>query len=97
MIRSNPGLILIKNGTILNKWSDADLPNEYALHDKLENIDLGKQKTESSLHTIGYVFLWFVFPLLLVLGLDILVIKRRERKQAEKLAADKAADKSTAE
>ena len=28
MVRSNPGLILIKNGTILNKWSDEDIPDE---------------------------------------------------------------------
>ena len=32
------------------------------------------------MHTIGYVFLWFAIPLLLVLGLDILVVKRREKK-----------------
>ncbi len=44
MIRSNPGLMLIKEGTILNKWSDEELPDEYVLTDKLENLELGKQK-----------------------------------------------------
>ena len=47
MVRSNPGLILIKNGTILNKWSDEDIPDEYVLTDKLENLPLGKQKVSS--------------------------------------------------
>lgn len=86
IVRSNPGLILIKNGTILNKWGDSDLPDEYVLSDKLENLALGKKKQESDSHTIGYVFLWFALPLLLVLGLDVLVIKRREKRQARKMA-----------
>ena len=81
MVRSNPGLMLIKNGTILNKWSDEDIPDEYVLTDKLENLPLGQQKLESDFHTVGYVFLWFVIPLLLVLGVDVLVIRRRERKK----------------
>lgn len=97
MLRSNPGLMLIKNGTILNKWSDADLPDEYALYDKLENIDLGKQKTESRLYIMGNVLLWFALPLLLVLGLDILVIKRRERIRAKKLMAEESLDRSSVE
>ena len=76
--------ILIKNGTILNKWSDEDIPDEYVLTDKLENLSLGKQKVSSDTHTVGYVFLWFVIPLLLVLGVDVLVVRRRERKNAKR-------------
>lgn len=81
MIRSNPGLMLIKDGTILNKWSDGELPDEYALTDKLGKIDLGVQKPRSDLRAVTSVFLWFAIPLLLVLGLDILVVKRLERKR----------------
>ena len=80
MIRSNPGLMLIRNGVILNKWNDADLPDEYALTGKLETLELGKLKKVTDSYTIGYVFLWFAIPLLFVLGMDILVVKRREKK-----------------
>lgn len=58
IIRSNPGLLLIKDGTILNKWSDNQLPDEYVLNDSLDKLELGKQKQENKLHTIGYVLLW---------------------------------------
>lgn len=80
IIRSNPGLLLIKDGTILNKWSDNQLPDEYVLNDSLDKLELGQQKQENKLHTIGYVLLWFIVPLTLVVGIDILIIKRRERK-----------------
>jgi len=84
IIRSNPGLLLIKDGTILNKWSDNQLPDEYVLNDSLDKLELGQQKQENNLHTIGYVLLWFIVPLTLVIGIDILVIKRRERKSKER-------------
>nr|WP_302828941.1 BT_3928 family protein [uncultured Bacteroides sp.] len=81
IIRSNPGLLLIKDGTILNKWSDTRLPDEYVLTDSLDKIELGQQKLENNWHTIGYVLLWFIIPLTMVICVDILVIKRRERKR----------------
>lgn len=80
IIRSNPGLLLIKDGTILNKWSDNRLPDEYVLTDSLDKLELGLQKQENNWHTVGYVLLWFIVPLLMVIGVDILVIKRRERR-----------------
>lgn len=46
IIRSNPGLLLIKDGTILNKWSDNQLPDEYVLNDSLDKLELGQQKQE---------------------------------------------------
>lgn len=84
IVRSNPGLLLIKDGTILNKWSDARLPDEYVLNGGLDGLELGQQKHENNLRTIGYVLLWFIVPLTLVLGVDISVIKRRERKSRER-------------
>ena len=88
IIRSNPGMLLIKGGVILNKWSDNQLPDEYVLVDALDKLPLGQQKPVSDVRTIFYVVLWFVIPLLLVLGIDVLIVKRREKKQAATQESD---------
>ena len=81
IVRSNPGLLLIKGGTILNKWSDSNLPDEYVLTDALEKIPLGQQKAVNVWETIGKVLLWFMIPLFLILLLDQLFVKRRIRRK----------------
>jgi hypothetical protein len=83
MIRSNPGLILIRKGTVLNKWSDNDLPDEYVLTDRLEKLPLGKQQEVSDRKTVAYVCFWFFIPLAVVVILDILIVRRKMNKKKE--------------
>ena len=81
----------------MNKWSDAQLPDEYVLNGGLDGLELGQQKQENNLRTIGYVLLWFIVPLTLVLGVDISVIKRRERKSKERQPSQSPNNQSDSE
>lgn len=83
IIRSNPGLLLMRNGVILNKWSNNYLPDEYVLTAPLDRLELGKQKEVNDLRTLAYVLLWFILPLSLVVGVDMLLVNRRKRKTPE--------------
>lgn len=88
IIRSNPGLMLIKDGIILNKWSDNQIPDEYVLTDSLDKLEVGQLKQVNNGRTIGYVLLWFVIPLLMVIGVDILVVRRRMKKRERQAAQE---------
>lgn len=77
IVRANPGLMLLKGGVILNKWSGRSLPDEYTLTDTLENIPAGQLNRKNDPRTVGMVLLWFVVPLSLFLGLDLLFIRKR--------------------
>ena len=67
MVRSNPGLVLLKGGVVINKWSVADIPDEYQLMGELEYLPLGKINKQSFVYQLFYVVVWFIFPLLLML------------------------------
>ena len=66
MIRSNPGLLLLKNGIIIRKWSYNRLPDEYALDRPLEELELGRLAEDSVAKKIALIFMWYVLPLLLL-------------------------------
>lgn len=80
MIRSNPGLILLKKGVVLNKWGVNDLPDEYQLTDRLENLPIAQLNQSSLLKKIASVVCWFIMPLFLVCMVD-LQIERKKKKQ----------------
>jgi triosephosphate isomerase len=83
IVRANPGLVLMKDGTILNKWNSRKLPDEYVLTDSLDNLELGKVQFANHLQKIGGALLWFIFPLLLMLGVDVFLVKRSARSAKE--------------
>ena len=66
VIRSNPGLLLLKDGVIIRKWSHNNLPNETDLTKPLEATELGQLPTETVTSKILWILTWFVLPLVLL-------------------------------
>ena len=64
MIRSNPGLILLKDGTIIGKWSHNALPQTDDLTAPLEQLPIGKAQNDSTPERLLIVLLTFFVPLI---------------------------------
>ena len=63
MIRSNPGLILLKDGTIIGKWSHNALPQTDDLTAPLQQLTIGKAQNDSTTKRLLIVLLTFFMPL----------------------------------
>jgi len=66
MIRSNPGLMLMKDGQVIRKWSHNALPDETEFAGRLEDIELGHLPSDNVAQKILWILTWFVLPLVLL-------------------------------
>ncbi len=85
VIRSNPGLLLLKNGVIIRKWSHNRLPDEYELTERLDKLAIGQMSEDSAARKVAFILTWYVLPLLLLTIADRLWawshwLRRREEK-----------------
>ena len=89
MIRSNPGLMLLKDGKVIRKWSHNRLPREEALNKQLQFLEIGKMPEDSVPQKVLTILLWYVLPLLLLTLADRLWMWSNWLKNKDKDNKDK--------
>lgn len=82
IIRSNPGLLLIKDGIIINKWPDSEVPDESILTKSVEDLNLNiisdvKQREQRILINILSIF---IVPIIIIAILDIVLYHRKKEE-----------------
>lgn len=70
VIRSNPGLLLLKDGVVIGKWSHNDLPELNYKSPRLEDTEYGHIPERSVMSRISKILLWYILPLLLLTFAD---------------------------
>ena len=89
MIRSNPGLMLLKDGKVIRKWSHNRLPSEEVLTKQLQFLEIGQMPEDSVPQKILTILLWYVLPLLLLTLADRLWMWSKWLKKKDKDNKDK--------
>ncbi len=85
--RSNPTLLLLKDGRVLRKWSHWDFPDDEVLCGPLESLPEGKPDIIHKERRIGMVLLWLAVPLFVLTFFDRITalllfgIRRWKRKK----------------
>ena len=90
MIRSNPGLILLKDGTIIGKWSHNQLPATEELTANPDKLPIGQQQDDGVTRKLIKVLLTFLLPLAVLTIADRIWawskwVRNKEKKESDKI------------
>jgi uncharacterized membrane protein YphA (DoxX/SURF4 family) len=77
IIRSNPGLMLIKDAVIINKWPDRKIPGEEELLVPLADSPLGVSPANHKVRTILLLALVLIVPLLSLFLFDFFRYRKK--------------------
>ena len=90
IIRSNPGLLLLKDATIIGKWSHNQLPDPDELTASPDKLPIGQQPDDGVTGKLIKVLLTFLLPLTLLTIADRLWawskwVRNKEKKESNKI------------
>jgi triosephosphate isomerase len=69
VVRTSPGLLLIKDGVIIGKWSNYMMPTEERLNGRLEDLPIGQLHDVEGRKLLDWL-LYFLMPLILIILID---------------------------
>jgi triosephosphate isomerase len=66
IVRSNPGLMLLKQGVVQWKWSNHTLPDIESLEEFMGELNKGHLPEDSAPKKLLFILMWFALPLTLL-------------------------------
>ncbi len=82
MVRFNPGLMLLKNGVIINKWTAMDMPTVETLNKSIDELEYSRisDKKSQDRTNFNYICMIFFLPLLGLKGFDLIFFRKRKNR-----------------